>query len=167
MSFEGVVDAEANTIPSRYVFVNGIASLLAYRTAQRHFSKTLNQKDGALEWSNNCQQAFEKLKQSLTTVPILVYPDQNNPFIFTTDAFPTAKGYILGHLDSHGREDVIFYGGHSLNTAENIKGITHLDRRHQKLQSVLCKWIIANVNSIADNKRSTPLTASSRKYAHS
>ena len=43
-------------------------------------------------WTEEWQEAFEILRDSLITEPLLVYPDFAKPFILTTDA----SGYALG-----------------------------------------------------------------------
>ena len=71
-------------------------------------------------WTLLCQEAFDKLKKALLSAPILAYPDMNKPFMLTCDASSTAIGFVLGQLDSQGREHVIAYGGRSLSRAERI-----------------------------------------------
>ncbi|CAG2252218.1 unnamed protein product [Mytilus edulis] len=66
----------------------------------------------------DCQVAFDKLKNTLISSPILAYPDMSKDFILTTDASGTAIGYFLAQLDSEGQEKVIAYGGRSLTEAE-------------------------------------------------
>ena len=46
----------------------------------------LTKKFAKFVWSEQCQVAFEFLKTSLTTVPVLGYPDVNKPYILYTDA---------------------------------------------------------------------------------
>ncbi|CAC5388685.1 unnamed protein product [Mytilus coruscus] len=70
------------------------------------------------EWTEDCQVAFDKLKKSLISSPILAYPDMSKDFILTTDAIGTAIRYFLAQLDSEGKEKVIAYGGRSLTEAE-------------------------------------------------
>ena len=79
---------------------------------------TLLKKNAKFIWSNECQIAFETLKQKLTSAPILAYPDMNKPFILACDASGTAIGYVLGQLDDKGNERVVAYGGRSLRDAE-------------------------------------------------
>uniref|UniRef100_H3H6Y2 Reverse transcriptase domain-containing protein n=1 Tax=Phytophthora ramorum TaxID=164328 RepID=H3H6Y2_PHYRM len=40
----------------------------------------LLKKEAAWEWTADCQQAFEAVKQGLTEAPILAVPDQDRPF---------------------------------------------------------------------------------------
>ena len=72
-----------------------------YRRFVQNFSKIatplkqLLQKDAKFVWSQKCENAFQQLKKTLVTAPMLQYPDINSPFILSTDASGTAIGYIL------------------------------------------------------------------------
>jgi O-acetyl-ADP-ribose deacetylase (regulator of RNase III) len=66
------------------------------------------------KWTPECEEAFQKLKQALTTAPILAMPDFNRDFILTTDASNFAVSYILSQKDDQGRERVIEYGANAL-----------------------------------------------------
>lgn len=95
-----------------------------YRRFVKGYSKitsplsSLLSKDKEFTWTQECQNAFEKLKTLLTTPPVLAYPDHTRPFSLTTDASGTAIGYILGQRDKNGKDRVIAYGGRSLNKHE-------------------------------------------------
>lgn len=95
-----------------------------------HIVSPLNKllrKDFPFEWSVKCQEAFDQLKSSLCSSPILIYPNLSKPFILTTDASGTAIGYILGQLDANGNEAVIAYNGRSLTPAERKWPIGELE----------------------------------------
>ncbi|CAG2216284.1 unnamed protein product [Mytilus edulis] len=95
-----------------------------------HLATPLNRllrKDVPFEWSEKCQKAFDQLKQSLCSSPILAYPNMSRPFILTTDASGSAIAYILGQLDSEGQERVIAYGGRSLSEGEKAWPISELE----------------------------------------
>ncbi len=47
------------------------------------------------EWTIACEQAFQGLKQSLVTAPVLVMPDFTKPFIIQTDASFVGIGAVL------------------------------------------------------------------------
>ena len=56
---------------------------------------TLTKKFAKFVWSEECQVAFEFLKTSLNTLPILGYPDVNKPYILYTDASDNCIGACL------------------------------------------------------------------------
>ena len=55
----------------------------------------LTKKYARFQWSQDCQKAFEHLKESLTVVPLLAYPDPNNSYVLYTDASDTCIGVCL------------------------------------------------------------------------
>lgn len=83
----------------------------------------LLQKNIPFEWTTDCQKSFETLKASLSSEPVLAYPNMSEPFILTCDASASAIGFILGQLQN-GKEHPVAYGGRSLNKAERKWGIT-------------------------------------------
>ena len=46
-------------------------------------------------WSKKCQEGFDALKRTLTTAPVLEYPDYIQPFILKTDASLKGLGAVL------------------------------------------------------------------------
>ncbi len=55
----------------------------------------LTKKHARFKWDENCQTAFEVLKQELTRVPLLSFPDPNKPYILYTDSSDTCIGACL------------------------------------------------------------------------
>jgi hypothetical protein len=55
-----------------------------------------------LPWSENHQKAFERIKQALSSNPILKLPDVSKPFVLQTDASATGIGGIL--LQQYGQK---------------------------------------------------------------
>ena len=55
----------------------------------------LTKKDKTWEWTNECQQAFEHIKECLTSAPLLRMPDPSRPFEVIADASKKAVGAIL------------------------------------------------------------------------
>jgi hypothetical protein len=47
------------------------------------------------KWTQKCQEAFEALKEKLTTAPVLVLPDVHKPFSVYCDACYTGLGCML------------------------------------------------------------------------
>nr|GEW13528.1 reverse transcriptase domain-containing protein [Tanacetum cinerariifolium] len=76
--------------------IKGVRSFLGpagfYRRSKKDFfmiSKPMTQllmKYAKFDFSEDCKKAFNKLKENLTTAPILISPDWNEPFELTCDA---------------------------------------------------------------------------------
>ena len=73
-----------------------------YRRFIENFSKlaspffSLLMKDAQFLWSEACQTAFDKLKEKLSTAPILRGPNWTLPFHISSDASDIAIGAVLG-----------------------------------------------------------------------
>ena len=78
-----------------------------YRRFVPNFSKiaepivALTKKYARFHWNEECQRAFEYLKESLTVVPLLAYPDTSKPYILYTDASDTCIGACLTQQQEH------------------------------------------------------------------
>ena len=55
----------------------------------------LTQKSTKFLWTQECQNAFQKLKEKFTEAPILVFPHFDVPFILYTDASDYGIGSVL------------------------------------------------------------------------
>ena len=55
----------------------------------------LLKKNVTFAWDDGCETAFQKLKEKLTTYPILIYPDFEKSFILHTDASDLGLEAIL------------------------------------------------------------------------
>jgi len=64
-------------------------------------------------WSNQCEEAFQKLKTLLTSAPILAQPDTTKPFDVYCDASGTGLGCVLMQENR-----VIAYASRSLKRHE-------------------------------------------------
>ena len=71
-------------------FISGFATL----AAPLH---RLTKKDAVypLEWNDECQSGFTKLKEALTSSPILSYPRREGEFFLSTDASDDGLGAVL------------------------------------------------------------------------
>ena len=73
-----------------------------YRRFIENFSKlasplfSLLMKDVQFIWNEACQKAFVKLKDKLSTTPILRGPNWTLPFHISSDASDTSIGEVLG-----------------------------------------------------------------------
>ncbi len=48
-----------------------------------------------LMWSEQCEEAFQNLKRTLTTTPLLAYADFGWPFMLEVDASHVGSGAVL------------------------------------------------------------------------
>ena len=76
----------------------------------------LTEKISSFVWSEQCQNAFDSIKQLLTSAPVLSYPLlQGQPFVLDCDA--SNVGSILSQLQN-GKEKVISYFSKCLSRSE-------------------------------------------------
>ncbi|XP_062028336.1 uncharacterized protein LOC133744212 [Rosa rugosa] len=94
-----------------------------YRRFIKDFSKIarplcrLLQKEVTFEWNDECQVAFEKLKELLTSAPIMLPPDWSLPFELMCDASDYAVGAVLGQRKEK-KPYAIYYASRTLNDAQ-------------------------------------------------
>ncbi|KAM1757990.1 hypothetical protein ACFX11_007166 [Malus domestica] len=94
-----------------------------YRRFIKDFSKISNplcrllQKDVAFDFNEECEKAFNHLKELLTSAPIIVPPDWSFPFELMCDASDYALGAVLGQRKEK-RPHVIYYASRTLNDAQ-------------------------------------------------
>ena len=94
-------------------FIRGFAQRSAPLTA-------LSGKNASFMWTKSCDAAFTSLKRSLTTAPVLAYPDfsvSSGGFILDTDASKVAIGAVLSQMQD-GEERPIAFGSRVLTKAE-------------------------------------------------
>ncbi|KAM1667753.1 hypothetical protein ACFX1S_046951 [Malus domestica] len=77
----------------------------------------LLQKEVPFEFNKACEQAFNHLKDLLTTVPIITPPDWSIPFELMCDASDYALGAVLGQRKNK-LPHVIYYASRTLNDAQ-------------------------------------------------
>ena len=51
------------------------------------------------KWKEEQQKAFETLKSTITSAPVLSFPDHNKPKMVETDASKYAYGAVLSQLE--------------------------------------------------------------------
>ena len=72
----------------------------------------LTRNNTEFEWTPKCQESFELLKASLTTDPILTYPDSNLPYVLCTNASKYAWACVLTQEKTHtieGKENKLLH----------------------------------------------------------
>ncbi|WVZ51917.1 hypothetical protein U9M48_003017, partial [Paspalum notatum var. saurae] len=101
-----------------------------YRRFIKNFSKTakpmtsLTKKNAKYTWSPNCEEAFQSLKRSLTTAPVLAQSDVTKPFDVYCDAsgnglgcFLMKEGRIVAYASRQLRKHEAYYPTHDLELA--------------------------------------------------
>ena len=87
-----------------YVGSVGIEPMPEKCQAVQEFSQPRKVKDvrsfqgQGLVWSGSCEKAFRILKKKLVTLPILAYPDYQQPYILMTDASSEAIGMVVSQI---------------------------------------------------------------------
>jgi transposase InsO family protein len=90
-------------------------------------------------WKIVHQQAFDKLKYSLTTAPVLGYADFSQPFIVETDASHRGLGAVLSQ-ELQGKRRVIAYASRRLRPTErNMDNYSSM-----KLEMLALKWAVTD-----------------------
>ncbi|CAI5702799.1 unnamed protein product [Peronospora effusa] len=79
---------------------------------------SLLKKDATWLWRPEHQAAFEAVKKSLASAPVLVLPDDSKPFHVVCDASDFAIGCALMQFDDEGRERVVSYQSRQMKPAE-------------------------------------------------
>ncbi|GBM50529.1 Retrovirus-related Pol polyprotein from transposon 17.6 [Araneus ventricosus] len=64
---------------------------------------------GVVHWTEDCEKAFNSLKQALASQPVLHSPDYNRQFILQTDASDNGIGVVLSQVNEDDKEHPIVY----------------------------------------------------------
>ncbi|CAL2266116.1 unnamed protein product [Prunus armeniaca] len=105
--------------------VKEIRSFLGHAGFYRRFIKDFSKicrllgKDVEFEFNEECLAAFNKLKELLTSAPIIQPPDWNFPFELMCDASDYAVGAVLGQK-VHNVPHAIYYASRTLNDAQYL-----------------------------------------------
>ncbi|XP_073016723.1 uncharacterized protein [Primulina eburnea] len=107
--------------------IRGVRSFLGHAGFYRRFikdfsciSKPLTNlliKDVKFDFSAECVQAFQVLKEKLITAPVMIAPDWGSPFEVMCDASDTALGAVLGQKRDKCIH-VIYYASMTLSAAQ-------------------------------------------------
>lgn len=93
----------------------------------------LKQKNSTWAWTDQCQQAFDLIKQDLIQSPVLASPDFSQPFRVQTDASEVGLGAVLTQ-ESAGEEHVIAYASKTVITPRQMDHTTTRISFHCQIQ---------------------------------
>jgi transposase InsO family protein len=111
----------------------------------------LTKKNVKFEWTDECQKSFEKLRDALTSAPVLTIADPNKHYILHTDASDFAMGAVLMQEDSEGNLRVIAYASKTFNDAQ--KNYDTTDR-----EALAVVWALEHFNTYCEGHKYTLLT---------
>ncbi|KAK8978801.1 hypothetical protein V6N11_029169 [Hibiscus sabdariffa] len=104
-----------------------------YRTS--HHLKHRRRKNNTGVWDDECQIAFEKIKNYLTNAPVLVAPTPGRSLILYLTVYEESMGCVLGQHDESGRkESPIYYLS---------KKFTSCEARYPPIQKLCCALVWA------------------------
>ena len=92
-------------------------------------------KMGPVDLPPKAWEAVNVLKGKVQSMPILVFPDFNKPFLLETDASKEGLGAVLSQKQSNGRYQPITFGSHSLTPSEK-------NYYSSKLEFLILKWSV-------------------------
>ena len=75
-------------------------------------------------WDVGCQAAFDRLKQDLTTAPVLAYLRRDGTFVLDTDASGFSVGAVLSQVQD-GEEKVTVYASKTLCPSKQRYCVTY------------------------------------------
>ena len=84
-------------------------------------------KTSKYDWTAQCETAFRRTKEVLTSRPLLRHPDFGRPFTLHCDASVVATGAVLTQVDDAGKEHPIRYISKKLTKAQRNDSIGELE----------------------------------------
>jgi transposase InsO family protein len=121
------------TRPAKVKAVQSFVSLCSYyRRFIYNFAaiaaplRKLTMNDVPFIWDDDCELAFQTLKNKLTSPPVLGYPDATSPTEIHSDACKGGLGATLSQIQD-GVERVIAYASRSLDKLERTYGAPELE----------------------------------------
>ena len=92
-------------------------------------------KMGPVDLPPEAQEAVGILKEKVQSVPVLVFPNFEKPFLLETDASKEGLGVVLSQKQSDGWYHPIAFGNHSLTLSEK-------NYHRSKLEFLALKWSV-------------------------
>ena len=94
-------------------------------------------KNKRVEWTPECKESFQQLKEICTKTPVLAYANYEKPFKLTTDASKKGLGAVLSQVGEDGKERPVAFASRTLSKAEK-NYTTH------KLEFLALKWSVTD-----------------------
>lgn len=104
-------------------FANYYRRFIANFSTITHPLTHLLKKRIEFKWTNECQLAFDTIKECLTSTPTLAYPDFKKQFRVTVDASNLGCGAVLSQIDDEGNDRPISFISRTFKKGELNKAI--------------------------------------------
>lgn len=115
--------------------LNYISRFIAQLTTTCEPIFKLLKKDAAIKWTDDCQNAFDKIKDYLSKPPVLVPPEPGRPLFYNLSVTDNSLGCVLGQHDATGKkEQEIYYLS---------KNFTNYELKYTLLERTCCAltWV--------------------------
>jgi hypothetical protein len=89
-------------------------------------------KDCQFQWSEECQQSFDRVKQKMVTAPIVVFPNWSKEFHVHVDASSIALGVVFAQPVARDIDHPLAFASRKLSTVE----INHTTTKREGLAMV-------------------------------
>ena len=119
---DAVINFKRPTEPKGVMRFAGLCNF--YREHIEKFTEIMNplvaltKKKVKWEWTSECENSFEKMKQKLTTAPVRNFVNFKLPLVLACDASSVGLGCILANIDESGQRLLIAYGSKALKGPE-------------------------------------------------
>ena len=90
---------------------------------------------GPVTLTPEAEEAMRVLKEKIMSVPVLVFPDFNKPFLLETDASKEGLGVVLSQKQDNGRYHPVAFGSRTLTPSEQ-------NYHSSKLEFLVLKWSV-------------------------
>jgi transposase InsO family protein len=111
----------------------------------------LTKKDVKWHWTDECEKAFQTLRDAITKYPVLMAPDPNKDYILETDASDEALSATLLQRDDNDELHPVAYASKTLNDAQRNYTVT--DR-----EALAIVWGLEHFNTFCEGHKYTAIT---------
>ena len=108
---------------------------IAYPINQLVAGENASKKKALVEWTAECQQAFEQLKQLCNKTTVLAYANYKKPFNLATDASENGLDAVLYQKQDDGMDHLVAYASQTLSKSER-------NYDAHKLEVLALKWSV-------------------------